>query len=52
MGYHYEAIEVMKCLEEGKIESAIVPHSFTRDLMKTLDRIRKEAGISFPGEIK
>jgi predicted dehydrogenase len=49
MGYHYEAIEVMKCLEKGKIESAIVPHSFTRDLMETLDRIRKEAGIRFPG---
>jgi predicted dehydrogenase len=49
MGYHYEAIEVMKCLEEGKLESEIVPHSFTRDLMRTLDKIRAAAGISFPG---
>lgn len=49
MGYHYEAIEVMKCLDEGRIESDIVPHSFTRDLMFTLDRIRVAAGISFPG---
>jgi predicted dehydrogenase len=49
MGYHYEALEVMKCLDEGKTESEIVPHSFTRNLMETLDRIRKSAGIIFPG---
>ena len=49
MGYHYEAMEVMKCLEEGRTESDIVPHSFTLDLMRTLDRIRSAAGISFPG---
>jgi predicted dehydrogenase len=49
MGYHYEAIEVMKCLDKGKLESDIVPHSFTRSLMETLDRIRKAAGITFPG---
>ncbi len=39
----------MKCLDEGKLESDIVPHSFTRDLINTLDRIRSAAGISFPG---
>lgn len=50
MGYHYEAMEVMKCLDEGKIESDVVPHSFTLGLMNTLDRIRAAAGIVFPGE--
>jgi len=49
MGYHFEAAEVMKCLDEGRIESEVVPHSFSLDLMKTLDRIREAAGISFPG---
>lgn len=49
MGYHYEAVEVMKCLEEGRIESDIVPHSFSLNLINTLDRIRKSAGIVFPG---
>jgi predicted dehydrogenase len=49
MGYQYEAIEVMKCLDEGKLQSNVVPHSFSSDLMKTLDRIRQTAGISFPG---
>jgi hypothetical protein len=50
MGYHWEAEEVMHCLDEGKKESTIVPHSFSLDLIKTLDRIRKEAGIIFPGK--
>ena len=49
MGYQFEAMEVMKCLDEGKTESDIVPHSFSRDLMNTLDRIRQAAGIVFSG---
>ncbi len=49
MGYHWEAEEVMKCLDEGLIESPVVPLSFSSGLMKTLDAIRKEAGIAFPG---
>ncbi len=49
MGYHWEAVEVMKCLDEGKTESPVVPLSFSLDLIRTLDRIRKEAGVVFPG---
>lgn len=49
MGYQFEAAEVMSCLEAGRIESEEVPHPFSLDLMKTLDRIRKSAGIVFPG---
>lgn len=49
MGYQFEAMDVMECLDNGKIESDVVPHSFSRDLMNTLDRIRLAAGIEFPG---
>jgi predicted dehydrogenase len=49
MGYQFEAMEVMKCLDEGKLQSDVVPHSFSLDLINTLDRIRKAAGIVFPG---
>jgi len=49
MGYHWEAEEVMKCLDEGRTESPVVPLSFSLDLMQTLDRIRNAAGIVFPG---
>jgi predicted dehydrogenase len=49
MGYHWEADEVMRCLDKGRTESPVVPHSFSRELIKTLDRIREAAGIVFPG---
>jgi hypothetical protein len=49
MGYQFEADEVMNCLDNGKLQSDIVPLSFSRDLMNTLDRIRQAAGIVFPG---
>jgi predicted dehydrogenase len=49
MGYHWEAEEVMRCIDKSKTQSSVVPHSFSLDLIKTLDRIRIAAGIVFPG---
>lgn len=49
LGYHWEAEEVMNCLDSGLVESPKVPLSFSLDLIRTLDRIRHEAGIVFPG---
>jgi predicted dehydrogenase len=49
LGYHWEAEEVMRCLDKGLTESPVVPLSFSIDLMKTLDNIRNAAGIIFPG---
>jgi len=49
MGYHWEAQHVMDCLDKGLKESPVVPLSFSLDLMRTLDKIRKAAGIVFPG---
>lgn len=48
LGYHWEAEEVMKCLDENKLESTVVPHAFSINLIRTLDRIRQSAGIHFP----
>jgi hypothetical protein len=50
MGYQFEALEVMNCLDNGKLESDVVSHKFSLDLMSTLDRIRNAAGIIYPGE--
>jgi predicted dehydrogenase len=49
LGYHWEAEEVMNCLDKGLTESPVVPLSFSRNLINTLDRIRNSAGIVFPG---
>jgi predicted dehydrogenase len=49
LGYHWEAEEVMNCLDQGLRESPVVPLSFSRNLIRTLDGIRNAAGIVFPG---
>ena len=46
-GYHYEASEVMRCLDEGLTESPLLPLNFSLELMETLDRIRNICGISY-----
>lgn len=46
-GFHYEAAEVMRCLDKQLKESPVVPLAFSRELIRTLDRIRKKAGIIY-----
>ncbi len=49
-GYQFEAMEVMKCIREGALESSIIPHNETVSILKTLDTIRLEWGLKYPGE--
>jgi predicted dehydrogenase len=51
-GYQYEAVEVMNCLDRGLTESDVVPLSFSLTLARTLDAVRKKAGIRYPGRDK
>lgn len=46
-GYEYEAIEVMECLDKGLTESPKLPLSFTSQLMRLLDEVRKEAEVIY-----
>jgi predicted dehydrogenase len=48
-GYQYEAAEVMSCLDKGLTESPVVPLSFSLTLARTLDEVRRKAGIRYPG---
>ena len=48
MGYELEAKHVMECLDQGLIESPVLPLSTSRELMEILDAVRKDAGIVFP----
>lgn len=48
-GYELEAEHVMHCLDAGKIESDKMPWSVSVDLMEVIDKVRKDAGILFPG---
>ncbi|MHB8095587.1 MAG: Gfo/Idh/MocA family protein [Candidatus Aminicenantales bacterium] len=49
-GYNYEAAEVGNRLKEGKIESEVMPLDETLDIMRTMDRIRAQWGLKYPGE--
>lgn len=49
-GYEYEAMEVHRCLRAGKLESDVMPHALTLDIMGTLDSIRADWGLKYPME--
>jgi predicted dehydrogenase len=51
-GYNYEAVEVMRCLREGRLESEVIPLDESLAIMETLDRIRATWGLVYPGEGK
>ncbi|MBN2084329.1 MAG: Gfo/Idh/MocA family oxidoreductase [Anaerolineales bacterium] len=49
-GYPHEAVEVMECLRGGKLESRVMPLEESLRIMQTLDAIRAEWGLKYPGE--
>jgi predicted dehydrogenase len=49
-GYQFEALEVMSCLKAGKMESDIMPLRETLSTMQTMDEIRGQWGLRYPGE--
>jgi len=50
MGYHLEAIEVMDCLDRQVGQSSYVSWSFSRDLIETMDAVRKRINLVYPGK--
>ncbi|MCY4361608.1 MAG: Gfo/Idh/MocA family oxidoreductase [Gammaproteobacteria bacterium] len=49
-GYQFEAMEVHRCLREGKTESAVMPLGETLGIMRTMDEIRGQFGLKYPME--
>jgi predicted dehydrogenase len=49
-GYRFEVEEVHRCLREGLTESPKMPLDTTLNVMETLDEIRAQVGLTFPGE--
>ena len=49
-GFHFEAIEVGRCIRAGLTESPIYPLDETLAIMETLDRIRADWGMRYPFE--
>lgn len=47
-GYQYEAAEVQRCLTEGLLESPLMPHRTTLEIMTLMDGIRAQLGVVYP----
>jgi len=49
-GLRFEIDEVHRCLAEGRTESSVVPLRESIALARTLDAVRAEIGVVYPGE--
>lgn len=49
-GLQYEAAEVARCVGEGRTESERMTWQGTVDVMSTLDEVRRQVGVAYPGE--
>jgi predicted dehydrogenase len=50
VGYEWEALAVMDCIQEGKTECDVMPLEETLAIMKVLDGIREQWGYTYPFE--
>jgi predicted dehydrogenase len=51
-GYTHEAMEAMRCLRAGAIESPLLPLDETIAVIETLDRVRADWGLCYPDELE
>jgi predicted dehydrogenase len=49
-GLRYQVAEVHRRLRTGELESPAIPHAETLQLAATMDRIRAQIGVRYPGE--
>ena len=49
-GFEYQIREAMDCMEKGWIESPSLPHAFSLMMSRTMDEIRRQIGVEYPGE--
>jgi len=49
-GYNYEAAAVGQCLRDGQRECAVMPLDETLQIAETMDALRRQWGLVYPGE--
>ncbi len=47
-GYEYQVMECRRCLQQGLLESPMMPHAETISIMRQMDALRKEWGVVYP----
>ena len=50
MGYQYQVEEVHRCLRAGEVESDVMSWADTLAMIDTLDAVRSQIGLVYPGE--
>ena len=48
-GYQFEIMEVNRCLGKNLLQSPAMTHTFSLDLMETLDAVREKIGLVYEG---
>ena len=49
-GYTHEAMEAMRCIRAGLVESPLMPHAETLALMTVLDTMRAQVGLVYDAD--
>ncbi len=49
-GLQYEAAEVARCVAAGRTQSDRMSWDATVDVMRTMDEVRRQIGLVYPGE--
>ena len=49
-GFEFQIAEVARCVAEGRTESEILPLAQSVAVLETMDEIRRQLGVAFPGE--
>jgi predicted dehydrogenase len=49
-GFPHEAAEVMRCIRSGAHESGVMPLCETLGIARTMDELRRQWGLVYPGE--
>jgi predicted dehydrogenase len=50
-GMQYEAAEVARCIAEGRAQSQRMSWDSSLAVMRTLDELRRQVGVTYPGEV-
>ena len=49
-GYHYQVADAARCIAAGLIESEVMPHAETLSIIRTMDEVRRQIGLTYPME--
>lgn len=51
-GMFWEADECARCVRDGKIESAVMGWKESEEVLRVMDQVRKQHGITYPGGLE